>query len=188
MHIETVLVHDYKLLRKLMKRMLFKNLEESLERKGKMKKWVIICLTLFVSFILVACNSNSWETVTLQTEENGVIVKLTYKAKGDKVTEQTADNVIPYESLGITTPEEAEELFAELAAGFEGIEGVTHKMDYQDDQVVESLTIDYEKADLNEVGGLTGSMSDGDLSKGVSLKKSVEMLEEQGYEIVEESE
>ena len=58
-------------------------------------------------------------------------------------------------------------------------------MDYQDDQVVESLTIDYEKADPNEVSGLSGSMSDGDLSNGISLKKSVEMLEEQGYEIVE---
>jgi len=150
-----------------------------------MKKWVIICLTLFVSFTLVACNSGSEETVTLQTEENGITVKLTYKAKGDKVTEQRADNVMPYESLGISTPEEAEELFAELASGFEGIEGVTHKMDYQDDQVVESLTIDYEKADPNEVSGLSGSMSDGDLSNGISLKKSVEMLEEQGYEIVE---
>ena len=70
-----------------------------------MKKWVIICLTLFVSFTLVACNSE--ETVTLQTEANGITVKLTYKAKGDKVTEQRADNVMPYESLGITTPEEA---------------------------------------------------------------------------------
>ena len=151
-----------------------------------MKKWIVFCLTLLISFTLVACNSNSKEeTVTLKTEENGVIMELTYKAVGDKVIEQTANNVMPYESLGVTTPEEAKKILAEFVVGYDETEGITHNIDYQDEQAVEKLTIDYETADLNEVGKLTGASFEGDVDKGISLEKSIEMLEEQGFEVVE---
>lgn len=149
-----------------------------------MRKWIILCLTLLISFTLVACNSKE-EIVTLQAEEQGIILKLTYKAEGDKVIEQTADNVMPYESLGLTTAEEAKEIFGDAVAEYEGVKGVKHSMDYQEDKAVESLTINYAEADLEEVSHLVGTMFDGDTSEGISLKKSIEMLEEQGFEVVE---
>lgn len=123
--------------------------------------------------------------VTLETEENGVVMRITYTADGDKVTKQTADNVLPYAALNVTTPEEAEEALAEIVAGFQGIEGVTHSMDYQDDKVIETLTVDYEKADMKDVSELTGSSFEGDVSQGVSLTRSVEMLQQQGFVIVD---
>jgi uncharacterized lipoprotein YehR (DUF1307 family) len=148
-----------------------------------MKKWIMFCLVLFISLTLVACNSS--KTVILQTEQNGVTMKIAYKADGDRVTEQTADNIMPYESLGVTTAEEAEEILSELVEEYQGLKGITHKIDYQDDKMVESLTINYEEADMDQVSKLTGSQSEGDVSKGVSLKKSVDMLKEQGFEVVE---
>ncbi|GGP08085.1 YehR family protein [Oceanobacillus neutriphilus] len=129
---------------------------------------------------------NGENTVTLQSEEAGVIVQLTYKADGDMVYEQTANNEMPYSVLGVSTPEEAEEAMADYAADFEGIEGVTHNFEYLDDKVVETLTVNYDEADVNEVSQLTGSEFEGDLSGGVSLQQSVQMLQAQGYEIVEE--
>jgi uncharacterized lipoprotein YehR (DUF1307 family) len=123
--------------------------------------------------------------VTLETEQNGIIMKLTYKANGDKVFEQTANNVMPYESLGVTTAEEAEAILAELVAGYQEAEGVTHNMDYQDDQVIESLTIDYAIADVDIVSQLSGSSFEGDLSQGISLQRSIDLLLQQGFEIVE---
>ncbi|MEI3606356.1 YehR family protein [Pseudogracilibacillus sp. SE30717A] len=149
-----------------------------------MKKWIMFGLTILLSFTLVACNSKE-NIVTLQTEQDGVISELTYKANGDKVTEQTAKNVLPYESIGVTTSEEAKEVLDDLIVGYDDTEGVTHNMDYQDDKVIETLTIDYETADLNEVNKLSGASFEGDVDKGISLKKSVEMLQEQGYEVVE---
>lgn len=152
-----------------------------------MKKWTIFCLTLLISFTLVACNSSSKEkTATLHKEENGITMKVTYKADGDKVTEQTADNVIPYSSLGLTTKEEAEAFFAESEALYDGVEGVTHNMDYKDDKVLESLIVNYDKADAEEISQLSGSTFEGDVSQGISLEKSVEMLKEQGFEVIEE--
>ncbi|MFD1452956.1 MULTISPECIES: YehR family lipoprotein [Oceanobacillus] len=129
---------------------------------------------------------NGENTVTLQFEQAGVIVKLTYKADGDMVYEQTANNEMPYSALGVSTPEEAEEIMAETAEGFQDIQGVTHNFEYLDDKVVETLTVNYDEADVNEVSQLTGSEFEGDLSGGVSLQQSVQMLQAQGYEIVEE--
>ncbi len=128
---------------------------------------------------------NGENIIVLETVQNGVTMKITYKADGDKVIEQTADNILPYESIGVATAEEAEEILAEIAAAYQSTEGVVHSMDYQDDKVIESLTINYENADMNEVSELTGTVFEGDISQGISLKRSVDMLLEQGFEIVE---
>lgn len=123
--------------------------------------------------------------VSLEVVENGVTIGITYVADGDKVIEQTANNRLPYESIGVSNAEQAEEALAEIVASFQGIEGVTHSMDYQDDHVTESLTIDYETANLEEVSELSGSTFEGDVSEGISLTRSVEMLLQQGFVIVE---
>lgn len=125
---------------------------------------------------------NGENIVTLQLEQEGTIVRLTFKAKGDLVYEQSANNEKHYSALGVSSAEEAKEKLASSASEFEDIEGVTHSLEYLDDRVIESLTVDFEKVDLNAASQLTGS---GDLSDGVSLQQSVQTLQEQGYEIVE---
>lgn len=149
-----------------------------------MKRIGLLFLVLSISLILVACGSKE-ETVTLEGEENGAVSTITYKAEGDKVTEQSTKNELPYEVMGVSNAEEAEALLADTVAGFEGIEGLTYEMDYQDDVAVEQLTVDYEKADMDEISNLMGSSFEGDVSEGISLKNSVEMLKEQGFEEVE---
>ncbi|GGP08083.1 DUF1307 domain-containing protein [Oceanobacillus neutriphilus] len=124
--------------------------------------------------------------VTLQLEQGGVTVKLTYKADGDTVYEQTANNEVLYSALGVSTPGEAEEMMAESAEEFQGIEGVTHNFEYLDDKIMETLTVNFDEADLYEVSQMTGSDYEGDLSMSrVSLQQSVQMLQAEGYEIVE---
>lgn len=148
-----------------------------------MKKWIMFLMVLLISSIFVACSSE--ETVTLEAEQDGLSTEITYKAEGDKVIEQSAENIMTYASMGVTTPEEAEEALAQFMEGYDNTEGITHHVDYQDDRVIESLTVDFEKADLTEVNQLQGTMFSGDIEEGISLKRSVEALEDQGYEIVE---
>lgn len=50
---------------------------------------------------------------------------------------------------------------------------------------METLTIKYETADLDEISLLSGASFEGDISEGISLKISVDMLQEQGFEVVE---
>lgn len=128
---------------------------------------------------------NGENIVTLQLEQNGVNLRLTYKAEGDKVIEQTSDNVIPYEAIGATNAEEAEEILAELVEGYQNVEGITHSIEYQDDQALESVTTNYESIDLEAANELDGVILDGDVSQGISLQKSVDMLLQQGFEIVD---
>lgn len=150
-----------------------------------MKKWMIICLTLLISFTLAACGSGEESTTVLQTEQNGVTIKITLEAEGDKVVEQTADNIITYEALGLSSKEEAEAAFSEVNETFQGVEGVTHNMEFQDDQAVETLVVDYETADLEEVAQLEGSTFEDTDADFISLEKTIEMLESQGFEKVE---
>ncbi|HLQ97799.1 MAG TPA: YehR family protein [Candidatus Dormibacteraeota bacterium] len=128
---------------------------------------------------------NGENIVVLQLEQNGVNMKLTYKAEGDKVIEQTSDNVIPYEAIGATNAEEAEETLAELVESYQSIEGITHNIEYQDDQAIESVTTNYEEIDMEAASELDGAVFEGDISQGISLQQSVNMLVQQGFEIVE---
>jgi len=121
-----------------------------------MKKWIMFLMVLLISSIFVACSSE--ETVTLEAEQDGLSTEITYKAEGDKVIEQSAENIMTYASMGVTTPEEAEEALAQFMEGYDNTEGITHNVDYQDDRVIESLTVDFEKADLTEVNQLQRTM------------------------------
>lgn len=150
-----------------------------------MRKWTIVSLTLLISMMLVACNSKSKvSTTTLQAEQNGVLMELTYKAEGDKVIEQAARSVVPYESLGVSSAEEAEEYLAEFVVAYENVKAIQHHMDYKKDEVIETLSINYKLANPNQVKQLSGSTYEGDGDGSVSLQKSIAMLEGQGFEIV----
>ncbi|MFD1417100.1 YehR family lipoprotein [Oceanobacillus jeddahense] len=133
---------------------------------------------------LIACNSE--ETVTLQGEQNGVVLEITYVAEGDEVVEQSTESEIPYSSLMVTTKEEAQAILDPIVAEIQGTEGLEHNIDYQDDKAIETMTIDYTSADLSEISALPGSNFEGSEDADmVSLEQSVEMMESQGFEVVE---
>lgn len=70
---------------------------------------------------------------------------------------------------------------------FHRVTGLTHNLEYTDDSVLETLKVDLNVVDPNEISQLMGSSTtDGeDLSQGVSLEQSIQMLLGQGYEIVD---
>ena len=124
--------------------------------------------------------------VTLQLDQEGMVSKIAYKAEGDRVIEQTADNIIPYDLLEIADKEEAEAMFEEGVAQYQDVEGVSHSIDYQDDQIVETTKVDFETTDPDDFAELTGAMMEDGASDFISLQRSVQMLQEQGYEIITE--
>lgn len=128
---------------------------------------------------------NGKNEVQLQTVQNGVTMLITYYADGDVVTEQTADNEIPYSSLGVSGEEEAKQRLAQVEEQYTGKSGIEHKLEYLDDKVVETVHVNFNDIVFEEVQDLLGFQSEGDVSNGVSLTRSVEMLQAQGFEIVE---
>lgn len=136
--------------------------------------------------VLVACGDKETKAV-YSTTVNGVELKFTFFSKGDEVVRQTANNKIPYSTIQASNKEDAKAKLAPIAALFQGVEGVTESIEYFDDYALETLDINYAKADISKISKLPGSTFDGDIKSGkkVSLKTTTEMLEKQGFKKVE---
>lgn len=140
---------------------------------------------LLLMVVLVGCGRKETETV-YSLSMNGVDITITYYAKGDIVTKQTTYSTIPYSAVGATTIEEAKLVFDPMVQTYQGIEGVEESIEYKEDHAIETLVVDYSKADLEQVSKLSGSEFEGDTSGKVSLKKSIKLLEDSGFTKVED--
>ena len=88
---------------------------------------------------------------------------------------------MPYTSLGVTTKEDAQAILDPIAAEYQGHDGLTEKIDYKEDHLVEVVEIDYSVVNVEEIRDIAGMVFEGDVSNGISLKRSEEMLLEQGF-------
>ena len=77
-----------------------------------MKKTVVGFIALLGIFFLASCGANgaSQKTKTFTNEQNGVQMELVFNYEGDEVKKQTANNIMPYSSVGVSTKEEAKQL------------------------------------------------------------------------------
>ena len=80
-------------------------------------------------------------------------MEITLYYKGDVVTKQTAKNIITYSELK-TTKEAFKKQAEKFGEKLKGIKGLEDKVDYQDNFAVETVTVDYSVADINELKGL----------------------------------
>ncbi len=133
-----------------------------------------------------AADDGEEKTRTFRAEEPGIQATITYYYQGDNVTKQTTENVIDYEAVGLESKDEAKEMFDPESEQFQGVDGVTHEMIYEDDQATELLEVDYENLDFDEAGNLPGMMfEEGAEEYGISMEQSADMLLEQGFEEIE---
>ena len=148
-----------------------------------MLKKIVKSLALFTTLVLLVtgCGSKPIVETSLTTNQGGIDQVITFFSQGDKVVRQTTTNTVSYTALGVSTEEEARALLDPIGEDFQGINGLTHSFTYSDEQAVEYLEIDNSIADLSEISKLTGSQFSGNTDKGISLAKSIEMLEKQGF-------
>lgn len=133
-----------------------------------------------IAFMLVACGSDE-DTRVFELEQDGVEMTMTYYYVDDEVTKQRTENVIDYAAIGISSKEQAKELFDPEIEKMKGIKGINHKMTYSNSEAVEQLEIDYEKVDMDEAQNLPGMELSGDLENGISMEASADMLLDQGF-------
>ncbi|MBC1969602.1 YehR family lipoprotein [Listeria marthii] len=145
-----------------------------------LKKGTMVLFVMVMAVMLVACGGKE-ETKTYELSQNGATTKMTYTYVKDKVTKQTTENEMTYAALGFKNKEEAEKALKESSDKFQGVEGVKESIEYKDDKAIETLEIDYEKADAKELTKLPGFAASGDIEKGISMEESAKMLESQGF-------
>lgn len=140
-------------------------------------------LFLFIATIsLMACGSK--ETVTLQGEELGMKMEVELEAKNDEVEKASLQMSQTYSELGIESKEDAEEMSGMLESGLEEMnstDGVEIEFNYEEEEFVAVINLDFTVADPEELNNLGFSMDDDSLK----LEKVVEEMEKSGLEVVE---
>jgi uncharacterized lipoprotein YehR (DUF1307 family) len=118
---------------------------------------------------------------TFEREVNGTTSSLTYKYQNDIVIEQTSRSVTKFGDMGLTKEEVEEKVLPEVKK-MENIKGLTYDLDIKDTEMIESIKLDYSKADISELRGLPGMSFDSNEDvKKISMKRSEELLKSQGY-------
>jgi uncharacterized lipoprotein YehR (DUF1307 family) len=147
----------------------------------KKKKIFTVFLMLTVIAVLAACGKGEALSKTFEREVNGTTSSLTYKYQNDIVIEQTSRSVTKFGDLGLTK-EEVEKQVKPLVEKFKNIKGITYDLDIKDTEMIESIKLDYSKADISELRGLPGMSFDSNEDvKKISMKRSEELLKSQGY-------
>lgn len=160
-----------------------------------MKKMWMVGLTMALLLVMSACSSDEdlgfsfdpdgENIVTLALSEDDYDTEITYEADGDIIKKQTTRSEATYEQYGVQNKASAEVAFNEIVEQYQSIDGVDFDIEFFDEKVEQSLTIDFENIDAEDLKEVPGVNIDGNLKKGVSLKATVKVLQEQGYEIVD---
>lgn len=153
--------------------------------KGYKRFVKVFVFATVLMLALVGCSSKETET-SYFSDANGIETTLTYYAKGDTVTKQTTKSVMPYSLLQVSTEEEARAILEPLSEEFQGVEGLEQSIEYTKLTIIETVSVDYTIADLEEISKLQGTEFEGDTKGRISLKKSIKLLEGLGYTKVED--
>ena len=154
-----------------------------------MKRLKSILLSLAMIFVVVlstACSSKEATTATktFVKEQNGMKVTLvyTYIEKEDKVIKQTTKNEGIYAQLPSTkTKEEAQKVLDPIAKKYQGIKGIKHSIDYQEDKFIEDLEVDYTNIDYEKAKEVLGKNFQDPAKTKISMKKTEELMNKMGY-------
>ena len=136
-------------------------------------------ILLVVSWLLAGCQPEVSETYTVNYDD--INTKITFKAKGDRVTQQIAESQLTYDVLAVLNEEQARKKIAERRAVYQGIDGLEYDVQYGQEMVTEIITLNYTKdnlAGLAEVEGLF--VSSQDVKNAISLKGTTAMMVKNG--------
>ncbi len=142
-------------------------------------KRILTILSAILLIFLAGCSSSKDGSKTYVMEKSGVKTEITVYYEGDKVTKQTTVNTMDYEKMAVTK-DELKDVALPVSEKYQGIDGVEQKIEFNDNEAIETLTIDYTKVDLNKLKDLPGMDIDTDV-ESVSLKNTEESLLSQGF-------
>lgn len=156
----------------------------------KVKRYLLVTLSAFFLVVLAACGSKTTSTPVKHTNfqqiDNVKDIRMVYYYKGDKVTKQTATNTIKYSAIGATNKDEAKAKLASSTKQYQGVKGLSESIDYKDTYLVEKVSVDYTKGDLDELSKINGVSinSNGKKISYISYKQSKKLLLNNGFKVV----
>ena len=149
----------------------------------KLKRFVFGLLALVGAGVLIACTPSTKTADYQRIVEGQLDIRNHFEYQGDKITFMETTTTIIYSAYGLDGPEDAEEqMLAQGSANWDGVEGITHEVDYQEDRLIETTSIDMKKVDLATLNELLPiETEDGKIPEYVSSSMTKENFQDQGY-------
>lgn len=150
-----------------------------------MEKLLCSLMAILMVFSMVARGGGEPKTVVMNINQNGTNIDYQMDAEGDivkKITQTSTLDCTGYTEEQIAAVEEA---CAEYATVYGEIESVTYETKIDGTNFTEIITIDAPNIDELKTIVELGLLQMEDDAKFISLEKSIELLESQGFVIVE---
>ena len=150
----------------------------------RLKRIVLGLLALFGAVVLVACGAGTKKSADFQLLTQGQSdIRNHIEYQGDKMTLLKTTTTVLYSAIGANSKDDAKLMMeAQGSADWDGVEGITHEVDYQEDRLIETTSIDMKKVDLATLNELLPiETEDGKIPEYVSYSMTKENFQDQGY-------
>lgn len=169
-----------------------------------MKRWLEMGLFMLAIMSLVACavvpqspfhrsvhqvaneakakvkevNPKAVKTCHFLKERPGEITLATYRYQGDRVLQQRTQTIVAYSQLGYGNRYAAmkDSTITKIVKDHQGIKGLKHQVRYEDHYLVETVTVDYRKANEKKIKQAFPTFSLKGNGQGVSFKQTSRYL------------
>lgn len=150
-----------------------------------MRKVAKALAVLGMALLLMGCSGGKEQSVTLTTEESGMLQEMVLDAKGDLVTKITQTSTVEIGELEEAQIEYVKEEIQKAKENFEAYEGADYEYDLSDTTLKETITVDMTDTDTVDKLADDGLLPiEGNASK-ISLEKTKEGLISGGWTVKE---
>src|SRR5690625_3564593 len=146
----------------------------------QMKKTPILLFIVALLLMFSACGAKEGSRIFVH-EEGGINNEIEYIYKGDKVTQVNVITEMDYDVLGYNDKEEAEEDLSDFMEFYQGKDGMTQEMEFDEDKLIDVLSVNYNEVELSDTEGIPGLEGVVDGKNGISMKKTADQLIDSGY-------
>ena len=155
-------------------------------KKNTFKTLFLSFLAVSALFVLAACSSPKKAYFQLIDQNTKQDSRITVEYKGDEMLTNETNNTFYYKPVGLTK-DTAKEQTEAYAKSIKDVKGLTHKIEYKDDYSTQQITIDYRKADIEELQRKHLLQISGNQKLSyISYKETTKLLEKAGYKEVKD--
>ncbi|PID83028.1 MAG: hypothetical protein CSB15_00130 [Clostridiales bacterium] len=149
-------------------------------------KTIIIAM---VALLITSCSSKKDTDKKLKTfvlKQPGIEMKIEYFGKDDTAFKQTIESKIVYDKFPAKGEalEKLKKEIKKISDQYKNLKGVEYKINFAKEGITEKTTMNYRKVEFEKIKKIPGMMFTEDPVNGVSLKKTIPMLEKQGFKEV----
>ena len=150
----------------------------------KLFKAIIVCTLILSLFSLTGCGGKE-QTATYKTSSNGVEMKMTFHAVGDKIDNIHQESIIDTSNYSSSQIDILKQTSDSYKSKFAKVNGVTYEMKEESNSLTEIIDIKLDDENLQELISSNLLPVTGTNVDYLSFEKTVEQFDSMGWEKVE---